>query len=221
MPANMLLVNPRRKRKASRSRSRARRARATNPHRRHVKRHRARRVNPARRHHKRVRHVARRRARNPRMGGFGLRGMIHQQLIPAGIGAAGALALDVGLSYVPLPTMLQTGIPNAAVKIAGAIALGMIGGKVLGREKGKAIAAGALTVVAYNLLRTTLKTYAPSLPGLSGTDYCDTQVGAYMNGMGRVGYNPAPMLQGMGAYMDSNLRSLQKAQMGAYMDDGM
>lgn len=219
MPAHMLLVNPRRKHKAKRSRSRARRARATNPHRRHVKRHRARRINPARRHHKRIRHVARRRARNPRLGGFGLRGMIHQQLIPAGIGAAGALALDVGLSYVPLPVALQTGIPNAAVKIAGAIVLGMIGGKVLGREKGKAIAAGALTVVAYNLLRTTLKQYAPSLPGLAG-DYHDMQVGAYMAG-DRVGYNPAAMLQGVGAYMDPNLRSLQTAQMGAYMQDGM
>ncbi len=218
MPAHLLTVlNPRRKRRkatGSRSRNSSHKRRSTS--RRRVKRIRAR--NPVahrvhhrshhRRHHRRVR------ARNPR---FDIKGIIGNYLIPAGIGGAGALALDIGLSYVPLPTMLQTGIPNAAVKVAGALALGFVGGKVLGRDKGKAITAGALTIVAYNLMRKLVQQYAPSVPGLSG-DYRDMSVGAYMSG---TGYNPAPMLQGVGAYMDSNLASLQRAQMGAYMDDGM
>lgn len=217
MPAHLLTVtNPRRKRrhKATRSHSRRRtRRHRRSTARRHVKRIRAR--NPAHRVHHRRRH-RRMRARNPR---FDIKGIISNYLVPAGIGGAGALALDVGLSYVPLPDMLKTGIPNAAVKVAGALALGYVGGKVLGREKGKAIAAGALTVVAYNLIRKLVQTYVPNVPGLSG-DYSDMQMGAYM-GAGPTGYNPAPMLQGMGAYMDPNLASLQRAQMGAYMDDGM
>lgn len=209
--AHLLSVaNPRGKRKGRKTRSRSR-ARAKNS-RRHVRVIRAR--NPHRVSRRRVH--ARSRHHNPR---FDVKGIINGYLIPAGIGATGALALDVGLSYLPLPTTLQTGLPNAAVKVAGALALGYASGKVLGRERGKAVAAGALTVVAYNLLKGLVKQYAPSIPGLSG-DYSDMQVGAYMNGP--VGYNPAPMLQGtVGAYMDSNLRSLQKAQMGAFMNDGM
>lgn len=209
--AHLLSVtNPRGKHKRRKTRSRSH-ARSKNS-RRHVRRIHAR--NPHRVSRRRVH--ARSRHHNPR---FDMKGIINGYLIPAGIGATGALALDVGLSYLPLPTTLQTGLPNAAVKVAGALALGYASGKVLGRERGKAVAAGALTVVAYNLLKGLVKQYAPSIPGLSG-DYSDMQVGAFMNGP--TGYNPAPMLQGtLGAYMDSNLRSLQRAQMGAFMNDGM
>lgn len=210
MAAQLLLVNPRRKRKTrarnpkrrvtARRRNPAKRkrraiatvtVRARNPRRHHARR------NP-RRHHARRRH-------NPRS--FSVSGIMGQ-LMPAAIGGAGAVALDIGLGYLPasVPDFLKTGIGNKALKVAGALALGMIAGKVLGREKGKAVAAGALTVVAYGIIRDVVKQVAPTV-ALSGTDYVDN-------------YNPAPML--MGAYMDSGVNSFQAAQMGAYMtNDGM
>lgn len=158
----------------------------------------------------------RRHARNPRfvpsLGG------LKKALLPAAIGAGGAIALDIGLSYVPLPAFLQSQWAKVGVQIAGSIALGMIAGKLLGAEKGKIAAGGALTVVAYNVIRGLVKQFAPSLPGLSG-DYADMSVGAYMPGLSG-GISPAPMLQGMGAYMDP-LASLQQAQMGCIASDGM
>lgn len=216
MAAQLLLVNPRRKRRAKRARAvNPRRSRRTRARRSSARRRRtsvivARRINPRRKHHARRVHRARRR-HNPRMlGGFSIRG-ITSALVPAAIGGAGAVALDVGLSYLPasVPDFLKTGIGNKGLKIAGAIALGMIAGKVLGRETGKAVGAGALTVVAYGIVRDLVKQVAPTLP-LSGTDYQD------------FAYNPAPMLTGMGAYMDNGVNQFQAAQMGAYMhNDGM
>jgi len=222
MPAGqLLLVNPRRKRR--------RRARAATPRRRRV---RARRVNPSHRRRRRraVGYVvgsrpirrrklnprrhrvhARRRRHNPRL--FSTSGLM-QQIVPAAIGGAGAVALEIGLSYLPAatPAFLMSGIGNKLLKVGGAIALGMIAGKVLGREKGKAVAAGALTVVAYGMIRDAVKQVAPTVPGLSGFDGLS----------GDSAYNPAAYLQGMGAYMDNSANSFQAAQMGAYMtNDGM
>lgn len=205
MPAELLLVNPRRKRRAKAKSSR--RVRARNP--RAKRRHRAvsvvtRRIrarNPRRVHAKRRRH------RNPRLSANGI---LHA-LVPAAIGGAGAVALDIGLGYLPasVPDFLKKGIGNTALKVGGALALGLIAGKVMGREKGKAVAAGALTVVAYGFIRNMVKEAAPTLPGLSGyvgSDYA---------------LNPAPMVAGMGAYMDQGAQ-FQQAQMGAYMqDDGL
>jgi len=219
MAAQLLLVNPRRKRRVKRAKTTSRRKRRVVAKRSTARRHkrrtavgytvgsgpiRRRKLNPRRRVHR-----ARRR-HNPRMlGGFSMGGIMNQ-LIPAAVGGAGAVALDVALGYLPAatPDFLKTGMGNKALKIGGAILLGVVAGKVLGRERGKAVAAGALTVVAYGIIKDGVGQVAPTV-ALSG------------DGSDWV-YNPAPMLQGVGAYMDNGANSFQAAQMGAYMNnDGM
>lgn len=214
MSAEIALINPRRRRKHKKTHSRRRR---------HVARRRRasgyvvgsapvrrRKLNPRRRRHvARRRHYARR--RNPR---FSIGGLTHA-LIPAAIGGAGAVALDVALGYVPLPDMLKTGYAKVGVQIAGAFLLGWLGSKALGREKGNAVTLGALTVAAYGLVKTVVKQAAPTLPGLAG-DYETMRMGAYMKP--ELGYvNPASPL---GAYMQD------QTPMGGFggfdgMSDGM
>lgn len=230
MPAELLLMNPRRKKRAKRTRSVSRRRRRTTARKVTRRRRKAvgyvagharvrrRKLNPRhRRAHARV-GSRRRRRHNPRLGGLSLGGLKHT-IVPALIGGVGAIALDVAFSYIPLPASLSTGYVKTGVKLAGAIGLGFVAGKVLGRERGKAVALGALTVVLYGAVKDLIKQYAPSVPGLAG-DYQDMRVGAYMPSLG--GMNPAPMLQGLGAYMASPgpLQSLQRMQMGC-VDDGM
>lgn len=228
MPAELLLMNPRRKKRAKRTRARkATRRRRTSARKVTRRRRRAvgyvagharvrrRKLNP-RRHRA---HAKRRRHRNPRMGGLSLGGLKHT-IVPALIGGVGAIALDVAFSYIPLPAALSTGYVKTGVKLAGAIGLGFVASKIIGRERGKAVALGALTVVLYGAVKDLIKQYAPSVPGLAG-DYSDMRVGAYMTPQ-LSGMNPAPMLQGLGAYMagPSPLQQLQRMQMGC-VDDGM
>jgi hypothetical protein len=216
MLSEIALINPRRRRKHRKVRARRRRHVA----RRHRARRRrstvivARRINPRRRHrvhHRRYRH----RARNPR---FSIGG-VTRALLPAAIGGAGAVGLDIALGYASgfLPPALTTGYGKVVVQIAGAFGLGMVAGKVMGREKGHAVTLGALTVALYSLIKTTVRQAAPTLPGLSGIDGLG-YMGAYMPPS--LGYtNAAPALQGFGAYMQAPVGSA----MGGFdgMSDGM
>lgn len=140
---------------------------------------------------------------------------VKSALMPAAIGAAGGVALDVAYGYLGtyLPASLQTGIAASAVKLAAAFGLGMVASKVLGAEKGRAVTIGAVTVQLYGLLKSTLASAAPSVPGLAGMN-----LGAYIsnpnNGMG-YGANPAVYLTkpaGMGRMGRMNGRRL-----GAYI----
>lgn len=220
--SSILLVNPRRKRRRVKSRTRARRRRRTiTSHRR--RRRRAVAAAPIRRRRRNPRHRARtrayggrrrRRLRNPRLGGLSL-GRIGSMLVPAAMGGVGAIGLDVALAYIPIPEQYKTGWLGTGVKVAGAIGLGLLAGKVVGREKGKLFAAGALTVIAYQTIRAfASQAFGSTIKGLSGyQDFTDYRVGAYMNnGMGQLGYaNPAAILR------DSPMRA---RQMGAYMTSG-
>lgn len=216
MSAQLLLINPRRRRKKKSHRRRAKNARR---HRRTASGHRIRRRrvrNPrARRHHRK--HYARK--RNPRMrrrrhrNPLSISG-VKSALMPAAIGAAGGVALDVAYGYLGsyLPASLQTGMAASAVKLAAAFGLGMVATKVLGAEKGRAVTIGAVTVQLYGLLKSTLASAAPSVPGLAG-------FGAYIAspGMSGLGYgaNPAVYLQkpaGMG-----RMGRLGRGRMGAYI----
>jgi hypothetical protein len=213
MAAEIALINPRRRRKHSKVRSRRRRHHAK---RKHVARRRrrsaivvARRINP-RRHRVHAKKY-RRRARNPRFSTGG----IMKQILPAAIGGAGAVALDVALGYGAqyLPASLTSGYGKVAVQIAGAFGLGYVASKALGREKGHAVTLGALTVALYSLIKTTVQQAAPTLPGLSG------YMGAYMPPS--LGYtSAAPSVAGMGdfgAYVQAG------SGMGGFdgMSDGM
>lgn len=212
--AEIALINPRRRRKARKTRARKRRHVAR---RRHTARRRrrtavvaVRRRNPRRRRHAVVARSRRyRRHRNPRFSVSGIKAA----LIPAAIGGAGAVALDLTLGYVgdKLPSFLQSGIARTGVKLAGALALGLVAGKAFGSEKGKAVALGGLTVVLYGALRDALKSAAPSLPlsGLSAVDFASETIGAYQPSS--LGYmNPAPFMPGS-----------ESSDLGAYQTDGM
>ena len=122
-----------------------------------------------------------RRARNP-IGMTGIMGSITD----AAIGAGGALAVDMAFNYLPLPVNLKTGMAGTAAKAATAILLGTVGRKVLGRTAGK-MAAGALTVIAYDAMKAFVPGAGAAVAGLG-----------YMNPGLPAGYLPQ---QGMGEYI--------------------
>ena len=142
-------------------------------------------------------------------------------MIPAALGASGALVFDVAYGYLNpyLPAAFQSGYINVLVKGAAAVGLGMVGMKFLGRERGKALMLGAFTVVAYGALRNAVS--GMGIPGLSGySDYTPYPMGAYIQGptgtpgiqgLGRLGYvSPAAVVgptlsPRMGAYMPMNV----------------
>jgi len=157
---------------------------------------RRRKLNPRRRHRSRRRH-------NPRFSVAG----ITSQLVPAAYGAAGAVALDVALGYIPLPAMFQTGYGKHGARIVGALGIGWLARKFLG-SKGNAVAAGALTVAMYSLVKDVVVQFAPSVKGLGdyeeiAIDNTADQIGAYMDPAARLGaYLPdGSVAPGMGAYM--------------------
>ena len=179
--AELLLVNPRRRkrRKASSHRRKHRKTRA----RRRRKAVAIAKVNPRRRRRRshRVRHH--RRKRNP-----SVRGVINQiqPAVKAGlIGAAGGLGLSVGLGYLldKLPVQLQSGYGLTAVKVLGALGVGILGGMVL-KGKGNALAQGAMTVVVYDELKKVIMAQFPAVP-----------LGEYMSMAPVVGYDEAAALE--------------------------
>lgn len=249
MTEQILLLNPRRKSRRGRMPAglarywaSKRRRRLSNPRRHRL---RARRRNP-RRHHVRsyterrgrrriyVRGHAsnprryRRRQRNPR-GEIGT--MLQDYIVPAGIGAASAVVLNIGWGYLApnLPASVQTGMGALAAQ-AGVV---VVAGAVLSRampSSSRNITAGvvgALTVVAYSALSSLL----------SGTSFAMgdyrhyRRMGAYMAmpgagarllpspaparaavgqpQRGRMGWvSPAPGLRGLGRF---------NGPVGAYM----
>jgi hypothetical protein len=238
MSETLFLINPKRKRRipaglrrywASHGRgrkknSRRRRKVYVRHRRRNPVRHRRRRRNARYVHHRRRRRNPRshrrvhRRRRNP----FGT-GEVKNVLVPAAIGAGGAIALAVAYGYlspnIPDSVTSITGA-SAVIQGLGAVALGMLAGKFMGRQKGIYVAMGGLTVVLVNALTPYISSATGgSIPGMSGFGGLKLGgVGDYVPyrkpGMGFI--NPAPRL---GKYMYPNAR-LQglRGGMGAYMN---
>jgi hypothetical protein len=208
--ARAVMTNPRRRRRNP-ARAHRRRARRRNPIFKKT-RARRRRANPVfRRSRRRARH------RNPFSVG-GLKAVI----VPAAIGAAGAIAMSIAYGYASpsLPATLSTGYFPTIVKAAAAIGIGMLVGKFMSRQDGQYATMGGLTVVLVGAITPLISSATPSIPGLSGLagygdyiPYSKPGMGAYMRnptkrpGMGRLGfYSPAPVLgapgpRQMGAYM--------------------
>jgi hypothetical protein len=142
-------------------------------------------------------------------------GIVNETLIPAAIGAAGALATDYALNAVSsqLPAFLQTGPARVGVKLAAALGLGYLVSMIGGRRLGAQALAGAAVVTAYDFLKPYA---AAALPGVAG----------YNDGMGywspalqlpfpyTDSGNPAVQIDGFSAYVDP-------AGMGAYVDPSM
>jgi len=206
------------------TRRRRRRHHVRNPRRYHARR--AHRRNPRRhrRHHYR-------RLRNPRSGGgrVSIRGVVRDTLVPAGVGAAGGVALNVVMGYLNpyLPASLQTtsggfNALNTAVQAAGALGVGYLAERFMGSGKGRMVAVGAMTVVLYGALRNlTAGTGIPGLSGLGLTDYTpfptSRTVGAYLG-------RPVPrtgghtILRGLGYVTPGTVVGPSLApRMGAYM----
>lgn len=239
MSEQLLLLNPRRRRRRNphrRRRSvarffgRTRRRRLANPRRHRVRGHysrdrghrvyvRSHMANPRRRrrsHRRHYRHLG-----NPRS--LSAANLMRDYVMPAGIGAVGAVGLKVGWGYLSphLPTAVQSGWGALGAQSAVVLAAGWGLGKAMPRHR-RSIAlgvVGALTVIAYTAAVQLLQTYAPNLQGLR--DYTDYRIGAYMGapgvpalvaptgaaaprlsgfrGVGMI--SPAPAVRGLGAYM--------------------
>lgn len=107
--------------------------------------------------------VLRYRRKNP----IGFLGDFMSQLVPAVIGGAGALGTDVLMAVVPLPDAIKTGPFRPVVRVGAAIALGMVAGMVKDKRFGNQVAAGALTVIAYDTMKGMLsKVAGGKIPGL-------------------------------------------------------
>lgn len=104
------------------------------------------------------RHRHHRRHRNP-MGEVG------EVIIPAAIGAAGAIGLNILLGYVTfLPASLQTGYGRAGVQIAGALAIGALGPKMgLSRRTSYAIAGGITVIALYDVVSAVVASKFPNI----------------------------------------------------------
>ena len=236
---SVFLINPRKRkhrmpaglrrywathRRGGKKRHKRHRARAVlqNPHRRrrrNARRSHSRRRNPmSRRKHRRHRNPLfakhrRKRRRNPFSGAE-----IKDMIMPAVIGAAGAVVVSAVYNAVSsaLPTQLSTGYMPALVQGAAAIGIGLLAEKFASKTTGAAVAVGGLTVVLYNTIAPMISS-GTGLQGLGNLGRVGDLVpyrrgmGAYQRmstgragmvrraGMGRLGWvSPAP---GLGAYM--------------------
>jgi hypothetical protein len=154
--AQLMLINPHKRRKARVSANPKRRvhrrksvARVAAPKRR-IRRNP---IHALRRHHSR-----RRVHRNP-IGGIG------GQIMDAGVGAAGAVLADVVQGYLPIPASMQTGYGPYLVKGALGLGMGMFRNRTL-----KKMGAGALLVAAYGALKQASSGLLPA-PAVAGMGY--------------------------------------------------
>lgn len=195
-------TNPRRH-KRRRTANRRRRSRAANPRRvlrtgRHY-RARARRPNRHRRHHHRARRRSNPRFHMPRMS----RGIVGAYLIPAAVGGAGGLILDLAWGFLApkLPASVQTGYAGLAAKLAVVLGVAFGLNKFMPRLRTQTqrAAIGAGTVLAYGAIKGIAQSVLPATtPGLAG--YIDYQSYA-LPGAGR--------LQGYMSAMPRTLGSLE------------
>lgn len=163
---------------------------------------RRRKLNPRVRHRRRYR-------RNP-MGSLSV-GNIVGQLVPAAYGAGGAIALNLALSYLPLPDAVKTGWPRHLVRLGGAMAVGWAARKFLGR-RGDAVGFGALTVVMYDIVKGLIATASPEFGARLG-DFEDVTLddGGFVD--------PSPPVRGFAAYLEGDADDNDGVDgMSAYLD---
>jgi Holliday junction resolvasome RuvABC endonuclease subunit len=191
--AEMLLINPRKRRASAKRTRRATAKRKHNPLT-IVSAHapKRRRRNPIAAH-RRIR-----RRRNPISLGVS-RGDFIADIKAALVGASGAVAVDVlyGQINPHLPAALQTNSASVGVGDAVKAALTVVLGKVLSKSTGgmsRRLAQGALTVQAHGIISA----YLPSSVTVAGMGYASPA--KIVNGTNRVG----PIRQGVNAYSAGN-----------------
>lgn len=214
MSGELLLINPRKRRGKKKSSSRRRARRSS-----------ARRHNPVARARRSFR-VARRsyrskRRRNP----LSLRslsgGGIVNKATGALMGAGGAILNDALFTYVPLPAMLKSGPMAILGKFATALGVGYLASFAVGKARGAQLAEGALTVLAYQVVKPMVATVLPLAgdeieglgyysPGLILQDSLSpltdlnagTPLASYISGLGGLG--GADMVPGGGAQREND-----------------
>ena len=146
----------------------------------------------------------RRRARRNPIGMGGLMG----NLTSAVWGAGGAIAVNAAFNMLPLPATMKTGMMGTVSKLGLAVAVGMLGKSMLGRNAGK-MAEGAMTVIAFDALQAML----PASVGgssVAGLGYMSPGLVAGGNTLPNMSV-PAGMMAGMGEYVSG---------MGEYVTGG-
>lgn len=105
---------------------------------------------------------SRRRGRSLALGGRLLPRLstIQPLMIGAFQGAAGALAVNAVLRFLPLPAFLVTGRVMYVTRAMVALGIGMVAQNVAGGRIGTRMMEGALTVVAVDVVRDLLMTTA-------------------------------------------------------------
>lgn len=123
-----------------------------------------------------------RRRRNPaRLGGLrGVTGMTMSALQ----GAGGALAINTLLNYVPLPVALKSGNGKYIARGLSAVALGVLGGKMLPGSIAQTMAVGSLTVTLHDLLLVLAAQALPASVKLGDVGDYDTGVSEYLPTIG-------------------------------------
>ena len=151
MSAQLLMINPRRRKKSKKSKSRsASRLRAvSNPA-------------PKKRRRRGRRSFTVYARRNPISVP---KNLVDGQIMPAAIGAAGALVNDIALGFLvsKLPASLQSGYLLYGVKAASAIGLGMLAENVLSKSMARQGAQGALTCIFHDIARAGFQRAVPSI----------------------------------------------------------
>lgn len=225
----LLLVNPKRRkaRKGPRKLSAAQRAAGFGGGGKRRKRARRSRaslhVNPKRR--KSSGRRRRRLHRNPRRAAAGGRGMIGQaksllagNLMPAALGAAGALGVDIAWAFAPVPAAIKSGPAAPLVKILGAVGLGMLVSKFANRRFGQAMVAGYLTVTAYDMAKKLVAKAIPTLPLAEYPyDLGYTQAGQFIPDQSMQAYLGAP--EGYAAVDDNSAPDGMGSYLNGYGDD--
>ena len=231
--AEILLVNPKRRKKpvAKKKRTAAqkratrrlvelnkRRARASKRRKNPVRKRRRKTTTTTTRRRRRAAPVARRRRvrrkRNPvRMN---MRG-ITNSFVDGGIGAVGAIGVDMVFNYLPLPANLKTGFVGTGMKGLTAIAGGLLLSNM--RLVRPAMAAkltnGAFTVIMHEAIKRGINQFAPGITRDAYIDpYDETGMGAYVNS----GY-PAGVVPGLGMHLPdlgTDPLSMDETGFGAY-----
>lgn len=211
--SQLMLVNPkRRKRRKMTAKQRAyfgkRRRRRTsvtaarNPTRRRSRRRRRTTVTVSARRNPTARAVRRlRRTGSAKFGGLVPRNIVGGVLIPAAMGGAGAIAVDLAWGFAPLPANIKTGPLAPVAKIASAILVGAVASKVAGKAIGEKVTSGYLTVMAYNLLKGVVQRAMPSLPlGDYDMGYVSPAMQVSQESVGA--YLSAPADDSVGAYVN-------------------
>lgn len=115
--------------------------------------------------------------RNPRRR-KGVSGIINRNVIPSIAGGAGALAVDIGMKYLPLPDVLKSGPMNIAARAGVALGLGFLMANFTKKDTAQNFTNGALTVLTYDALKQAADRMLPNI-GLSAY-MDDDNMGAYM-----------------------------------------